>query len=81
LSLQLGIPFQQFPVEVRVYYYFQIGMYISLMYSLTSDTKRKDFTEVVEDPSTRNMSDTLFCLGDDPPRRDDTVDIFLVVVG
>ena len=43
---QLGMPFQQFPVEVRVYYYVQVGRYMSLLYSLSSDTKRKDFTEV-----------------------------------
>ena len=44
--MQLGLGFQEFPVEVRVYYYFQIGMYLSLVYSISSDTKHKDFAEV-----------------------------------
>jgi hypothetical protein len=40
------MPFQAFDLDARAYYYVQIGMYMSLLFSISQDNKRKDFTEV-----------------------------------
>lgn len=42
----LGFGFQECAPEIRYYYYFEIGMYLSLLFSLSTDTKRKDFVEM-----------------------------------
>ena len=77
---QYGVPFQPFPVEVRMYYYVQIGMYLSLLFSISTDTKRKDFTEVYyEIVSSVHVS--LITLSDvDPSRCDDPADVVFMVV-
>ena len=80
--MQLGLGFQEFPVEVRVYYYFQIGMYLSLLYSISSDTKRKDFAEV---GFCMHFGENWMHLAHgsadgDPPRRDNPADVLLLVV-
>ena len=75
--MQLGFPFQEFLPEVRVYYYFQIGMYLSLLYSISSDTKRKDYAEA---RSANFCMQIQLAADGHPSRGDDSADEFLVVV-
>jgi hypothetical protein len=44
--VKFGLSMQQFPIEIRMFYYLELGMYVSLAYSLLHERKRKDFVEV-----------------------------------
>ena len=41
------MPYQPFTLDIRVYYYMHMGMYLSLLITISRDHKRKDFTEVL----------------------------------
>ena len=80
--MQYGFPFQEVTDDVRAYYYVEIGFYISLMYSLSTDTRRKDFYEVCLHVCTCDVRcDLIGCADGDPPHCDDPADGVLVEVG
>jgi len=43
----LGLGSQPFPDDVRIYYYVQLGMYVSLLAFIARDNERKDYWEQV----------------------------------